>query len=253
MSRIWTLALKEWKGFFFTPFALVILPLYLVLCGTYFYGSLDTYLQLSTPTETLKSVHGLNVMSHLLIPFSRDLANVLIFIIPLMTMRTFAEERKTGTYDLLVSYPLRPFELFMGKYAGVLALTLFLLLMSSLFPLVVIWRGEPYVPQIVSAYLGLALFLIFYTAVGVVGSLLTENQFIAAIIAYGAVLASVVLQWLAYITPAPWDRVFANFLFVAHLDSFRNGLIFVGDVVAYLTATAALLLFGYLRLRRHYR
>lgn len=252
MKKIWALILREWKNFFHTPFAVIIVPLYLILCGTYFYAKLDQYMNMANPNETVQKVAGLNVTIHLLTPFFKDLINVLTFIIPLLTMRSFSEEKKMGTYDLLVSYPLRPWEILLGKYLGSVSLVLFLLGISLIFPAVIFWKGEPYLPQVLSTYLGYVLFIFFYVAVGVVGSLLTENQIVAAIISYGVFFAAILIQWLAYISGAPWDRFFSNFLLVAHLDSFRTGLIFVGDIAAYLCITSLFLLCGYLKLKQHF-
>jgi ABC-2 type transport system permease protein len=252
MKKTIIIALREWKVFFFTPFAMVIIPLYLTLCGIFFYAKVDRYLTLANPNDTLQRSAGLNLNAHLLIPFLSNLLNIFIFIVPLITMRTFSEEKKTGTYDLLVSYPVRPWEIIIGKYIGASALVLLLLGLSLLFPAFVLWKADPYLMQVASAYLGLILFIFFYVAVGVIASLLTENQFVAAIISYGIFFSTVLFQWLAYISVAPWDRFFANFLFVSHLDSFNSGLIFLGDIAVYLCVTTVILIGGTWKLRKHF-
>lgn len=252
MKKICVIAWREWKVFFETPFAMVILTLFLVLSGTYFYAAVDKYLALANPSQDVRAVEGLNVTVHLLIPFLRDLVNAFIFIIPLMTMRSFSEERKLFTYDLLVSYPLKPWEILMGKYLGAATLVLALLVFSLIYPAVVIWKGEPYLPQIFTTYLGYTLFLLFLVAAGVVASLFTENQIVAAIITYAVIFCSVVFAWLAHVSVSPWDQVFAHFLFLAHLESFRSGLIFMGDIVAYLTTTFFILVLGWLKIRQHF-
>lgn len=251
MRKMLVIAGKEWKTFFRTPFGLILLPVYYLLCGTYFYAKLDQYLQLAHPNETITEVKGLNAAQHLLTPFFQDLVTVFMLIVPLITMRTFAEEKKSCTYDLLLSYPLRPWEIVLGKYVGLLSLVFSIFATSLFYVGVVLWRGEPYLPQLVTAYLGMTLFLAFYVAVGVVASLLTENQLVAAVITYGIYLSAILLQWLAHISAAPWDKVFANFLLVAHLQSFHNGLVFFGDIIVYLATTIGILLYGVWRVRRH--
>ena len=245
--------MKEWKLFFYTPFALIILPLFMLLCGTYYYSALDRYLNLTNPNQTLKVISGVTTTTHLLLPYLQNLLNIFIFAIPIITMRSFSEEKKLGSYDLLISYPLSPWQIFFGKYLGALTLSLLLLLLSFIFVGWTILKGDVFLPQIFSAYLGLFLFILFYNAVGVLASLLTENQIVAALIGYGVFFSTILFQWLAYVSGAPWDTFFANFLFVSHLDSFRNGLIFVGDVAAFICMTSALIIAGYWKLRKHYR
>lgn len=253
MKQLSAIVAREWKVFFQTPFAMVILTLYLVLAGTYFYSSFDRYLTLANPSDTTLRVEGLNVTIHLVVPFLKELVNALIFIIPLITMRSFSEEKKLGTYDLLVSYPVKPGTILLGKYLGAATLVLSLLAFSLVYCAIIFWRGEPFLHQIGSAYLGYTLFLLFYVASGVVASLFTENQIVAAIITYAVIFCAVVFTWLAHISSSPWDRFFAHFLFLAHLESFRNGLIFFGDIVAYLSITFLILLAGWLKIRRHFQ
>lgn len=253
MKKILALMSKEWKLFFYTPFGLVIVPLFLILCGTYYYSALDRYLTLISPQQNFRVLSDVNVTTHLIIPFLQNLLNLFIFIIPIITMRSFSEEKKLGSYDLLISYPLHPLEIFFGKYLGTLTLGLSLLGLSGLYVSYTLIKGDAFLPQVLSAYLGLFLFILFYTAAGVLASLMTENQIVAALITYGVFFSTILLQWLAFVSKAPFDKFFANFLFVSHLESFRQGFIFAGDIAAYLCSTMALVLIGYWKLRQHYR
>lgn len=252
MRKILLLIKKEWSLFLRSPYGIVITTLFLVLCGIYFYAKLDMYLGFVQPGENEMRVSGVNIHIHLLTPFFSDLLNIFIFLVPIMTMRTFAEERKLGTYELLISYPIRPWELLIGKYLGNLSIALFLLVLSFPFCAFVLWKGEPYLPQMMVSYVGLVFFLFFYVAIGVVGSLLTENQIVAALISYGIFFSMSLFQWLAYVVKAPWDRFFANFLLISHLNSFREGLLFLGDAAVFLCVTIAVLIGGYWKLRSHF-
>lgn len=252
MKKVFIIAMREWGHFFQTPFAMVVLTIFLVICGTYFNTALESYMAIVNPADTTVKIRGANVNLHLVLPFFKDVLNLLLFIIPLITMRCFAEEKKLGTYDLLISYPIKPWELLLGKYIGIASLILTLLAMSSVYLVAVFLRSEPYLPQIYTTYLGYALFLLFYTAVGVVASLATENQIVAAIFTYLILLGAAIVQWAAFIMPAPWDRLFAHFLVLAQLESFRGGIIFLGDIVGYLSFTILLLVVGELKIRRHF-
>lgn len=252
MKKIWVIAMREWKVFFQTTSAMVIVPLTLLLCGFYFSSVLEGYLNLAHPSGTFTKVEGLNVMTHLLIPFYQNSLNVFILIVPLITMRSFAEEKKLGTYDLLISYPLTPWQILLGKFLGLFFIVSLLLASTFIFTAVIIWKGNPFLPQVFSIYLGYWLFLIFYTSAGALASLLTENQIVAAIMTYTVILIAALLQFFAYILPAPWDAFFSHFLLLAHLETFRLGIVLVGDVVAYLGTTLILILIANRLLRRHY-
>lgn len=252
MKNVWFLIVKEWKSFFYTPFAMVVLPVFLVLSGSYFVSTLDGYLQMVSPNEASMLVLGVNVNQHLLMPFFNSLLNIFVFIIPLVSMRTFSEEKKSATYELLVSYPLTPMQILLGKYLGLLFIMMFLLALSAVYPVFVMWMGHPTVAMIVTVYLGYALFVMLFSAIGLWASLLTENQFIAAVITYAVYFLSFLITYLAFISPAPFDRVFSNFLVVAHLESFRQGLLFQGDIAVFLACTMLFLTLSYDQLRRHY-
>lgn len=252
MKTVWLMMTKEWKTFFHTPFAMLVVPLFFILTGAYFASNLDAYHTFAHPNQGIEGVQGLNVMGFLLVPFYESLFNVFIFIVPLITMRSFAEEKKSATYELLVSYPISPWHIVLGKYLGLLAIVFLLLAGSALYPCIVAWKGYPFWPQVFATYLGYALFTILFVAIGLWASLLTENQLVAAIITYATFFLSFLIGYVAHIVGAPLDVWFANFLVFEHLNTFRSGLVFLGDIVVFGGLTAVFLVIAYYRLRRHY-
>lgn len=231
---------------------MVILTTFMLLTGTYFFSAFNNYLQLAYPADESFTVTGINVSEHLLIPYFTNVLNAIVMMVPLITMRSFAEEKKLSTYDLLVSYPLKPSEILLGKYLGSICIMMLLLLLSFSLVIIVIIKGEPSILQLFSTFLGYSLFLVFFVAVGITASLVTENQIVAAIITYTVAFGMVIFRFLAFASPAPWDQIFAHFLLMSHLDSFRSGFIFTGDVVTYIVLAAVILLLSWKKLRRHY-
>ena len=251
MKKMLLIANKEWKVFFRTPFAVVILPLFLLITGLYAFSSIDSYLSLLNSGDAAFTVKGLSVSQHILSPYFKNLVNIFIMLIPLVTMRSFSEERRTGTYDLLISYPLRSYEILLGKFLGVFSFNMFLLFLTSPLVILCLVYGQPHIPQILTTYFGMGLFIFFYTAMGVAASLLTENQFVSALLAYLGYFVTLFFSWLAFMSKAPWDKFFANFLLTNHIDSFRAGLVYVGDVVVYLALTIFVLACALRKLERH--
>lgn len=252
MKKIGLIAQREIRHFFQTPFAWVILPIYLIMCGTYFNTSLDTYLSLTKPSMEGSVTYGVTINTNFIDPYLKNIFSVILFFIPLITMRSFAEEKKMCTYDLLVSYPVKPWQTLLGKYLGAVVLVFGLLALSATHLFYLFYKSEPYMPIIYTTYLGYALFVLFYVAVGIFTSLLTENQIIAAILTYLALLAAAILRWLAFNSPKPFDRFFSNFLLLEHIESFRSGIIFLGDAYLYLGITVCLLMAAQLNIRRHF-
>lgn len=247
-----TIAKQEVKYVFQTAFGFAVFTIIFALFGSYFFTSLSTYMDLAYPKDNTVRIFGTSAFLHLLVPYIGSVKNVLMMMVPIMTMRSFAEERKQSTYDLLVSYPIRPWEIFIGKFLGQWFLLQSLLTSAFLFLFLAYWRGTLYLPQVFSMYLGCSLFFSVYVAFGVLMSLQTENQIVAAILTYTLILCAIVFQYLAFASPKPWDRVFANFLLVAHLDTFQNGIIFSGDVLSYLVLIVLFLFLGVQKLGKHY-
>lgn len=254
MMKIWYILAKEVKSFFYAPLGMLLVPAYLGLCGSYFNTSLTNYMMLIHPANPdMVVTGGVIVTTNLLVPFFESLYNILVLIVPIITMRSFAEEKKLGNYELMMSYPLKPWQIILGKYLGSLAISYLLLVLSFIYPLLTAWKGLPYWPQVYAAYLGLFLFVTLYVAIGVIASLITENQIIAAMITFAAYFGTVVLKYLAFILPAPFDVMMQNFLFDAHVHYFLDGLVYLGDVVMYLGTTAIILLLGYYNLGKHFQ
>jgi len=250
MKKMTALMVNEWKFFCHTPFALFLVPAFLILCGVYFDSNLKNYLDLATPKETYMRFEGLSVTVTILEPFYESFLFLFVMLVPLITMRVFAEEKKMGTYDLLMSYPLKPIETLLGKYFGVLFIALGFLVLSFLYPAIVMMLGDPYQPQIWLTYLGIFLFLMMYVAIGVVVSLYTENQLIAAVFTLLIYFITYIFKFLAYVSPAPLDNVFRNFLIIAHIESFKRGFIYSGDIVVYICVTVFVLLLGYRKIQK---
>jgi ABC-2 type transport system permease protein len=253
MIKLMHIALKEWKTFFYTPFGMIIIPLYTILCSSYFFSSLSSYMDLSTPGKIVKTVHGLNVTEHLLRPFFGNVFNVFLFIIPIITMRSFSEEKKHGNFELMLSYPVKPFCILLGKYLGLLSIILLLLGITSIYPLIVDMNGSPHIPEILSVFLGLGLFIMLYVAIGITASLFTENQFVAAVIAYAIIFVSFLIRYIAFSLPEPFDLYVASLLVIAHFESFKRGMVHMSDIFVYMSLTGICLCLAYQKLLRHYK
>ena len=138
---------------------------------------------------------NLNVIENVMRPLFSNMSVVLLFFIPMLTMRLFAEERKSGTIELLLTYPVRDGEVLAGKYLAALALYVLLLALTLLYPGLVAYFTRVEWGPILTGYLGLVLTGAAFLAVGVLVSSLTENQIVAGFGTFGILLAFWIVGW----------------------------------------------------------
>jgi ABC-2 type transport system permease protein len=165
----------------------------------------------------------------------------MLFFLPFMTMRLFAEERRSGSIELLLTYPLRDGAILLGKYLAALALYGLMLVATLVYPLIVAYFAPLDWGPILTGYLGLLLLGGAFLAVGILASSLTENQIVAAIVSFGILLIFWVLGWRAESLGGAWGSILSHLSLLDHFDSFARGVLDTKDVVYYLNLTAVAL------------
>ena len=162
---------------------------------------------------------------------------LLILLVPVLTMRAFAEERRTDTLELLLTAPVREWSIVLAKFLAALALVVLMLAASGSYAVVLGVYGEPDWAPIYGGYLGLVLLAGLLVAVGTLASSLTENQVVAAALSLGAFLMLWFADSASYIAPAPLDVVLVNLSLIGHFTTFVTGSLFLSDAAYYLTLT----------------
>jgi ABC-2 type transport system permease protein len=167
-------------------------------------------------------------------PFIGDLSIVLLLMIPLLTMRLYAEERKTGTIELLFTYPLSDWATLAAKFLATLFVLVILLAGTLPYFVILEYFGNLEWGVIFSGYLGLLLLGGSFIALGIFTSSLTENQIVAAVLSFGALLMLWALGWATALSGPELGRVLQHISIVRHIQSFVSGLVDSRDVVFYL-------------------
>ncbi len=236
MRSAWTIAKKELKAYLYSPVAYVLAAFFLLVSGFFFYNILAwaneqtvRMMQQGYPAEYL------DVNQMLFQPFFGNLAIVLIFLLPLLTMRLFADEKKTRTEELLLTSPVRLGAIIAGKYLAALIVYAGILLLTATYSVFAFVYGNPDPAPLLTAYLGLFLLGAAFIAVGLFASALTENQVIAAGISFSAILLIWVLSWVGEGGPGAWRSVLAYLSFFSHFKNMAGGVIDTQDVVYFLT------------------
>jgi gliding motility-associated transport system permease protein len=247
MANIWAIFKKELRSYFVSPVAYGVLAIFAGMAGFFFWVITSVY-----QTASLQSMmnpmmgQGLTPSEWVFRPLFRNLAVIMLFMMPALTARLFAEEKKQGTAELLFTYPIRDIELLLGKFLAAVALFLCMLGMTLVYPLLL----APFVRiewvTLLAGYLGLVLLGVAFLALGALVSTLTEHQLVAFAITFGAALLLWIVAWPADQAGASMRTVMNHLSIIAHQEGFSKGVIESKDVIFYLNFT---LLFLFLTLR----
>jgi ABC-2 type transport system permease protein len=229
---------KELRSYFTSPVAYVVLTIFALLSGYFFY-SLLTFFSLNSLQASFNPAasQGLNASEWVVRPLLRNLAVTMLLLMPAATMRLFSEERKTGTIELLFSYPIRDWELLLGKFLAALALYSAMLGTSLLNVLMLAFFTRLEWGPILTGYLGLLLLGMAFLGLGILASSLTENQIIAAVGAFGVLLMFWVIGWSTDAAGPTLGPILSHLSIINHYDSFSKGTIETKDVFFYVNFT----------------
>lgn len=236
--RAWPVFKKELRLYFTSPIAYVVCFIFLLISGYFFY-SLFAFFNLISLQSAMNPAmaRDLNVTEGVIRPLFSNISVIFLFLMPMLTMRLFAEEKRSGTIELLLTYPVRDAELLVGKYGAALVLYALMLALTALYPGLVAAFVSLEPGPLLSGYLGLFLLGATFLAIGVLASSLTENQIVAAFANFGALLVFWVVGWSADLAGPVWGKLLSHLSILEHFESFARGIIDTKDVIYYLNFT----------------
>jgi ABC-2 type transport system permease protein len=239
---------KELRSYFVSPIAYVVLAVFLGLAGYFFYSQLATFIRASLyytsqAMQYRMSLPPMNMNEWVIRPFFYNLSIITIFLIPMITMRLIAEEKKSGTIELLLTSPVTDFQFTMGKFLAGFALYA-IMVGSTVFHFFIMFKfGKPDVGPVLAGYLGLLLSGAALIAIGLLISSSTENQIVAAAVSFGVFLLLWIIGWAADFAGPFLGRVLDYLSITSHFDDFSKGVIDSRDTIFYLSlAVGGLLL-----------
>ncbi len=243
MRNVLTIAWRDLRSVFVSPIAYVVLTGFVLLAGWFFFNLLGQFNRLVAAYSALPGYDTtwLNLNDAVMGPLLQNLSVVLLIVVPMVTMRSFAEERAVGTYELLFTSPVRVSEIVFGKFlAGAMLITLMVGL-TLMFPAILLVYGNPELGLILSGLLGLYLTAIAYVAVGNFTSALTSNQIIAAVSALVILLLLFVINWPAEGAEDPLKSILIYLSVTEHFTTMLRGVIDTKDLVYFASLTAVFL------------
>lgn len=231
---------KELRSYFVSAIAYVLLVMFALIFGLFFWLFLQRFVVVGLEMQMSGRMYPMNLNDELIRPLLSNASVMALFFIPMITMRLFAEEKRSGTIELLVTSPIRDLEIVIGKWLAAVAVYASMLAFSGLSILFLFKYGNPDWKPLLVGYLGLLLQAGALLAIGTFISTLTKNQIIAGAATFGVCLVLWVISWPSEFESAMWARVLSYLSIVTHFESFGRGVLDSKDAIFY----ASVIFFG---------
>ena len=228
---------KEMRSYFVSPVAYLLLLMFALLFGFFFWNVVGEFSYYSVQAMMQGEMFPMNINEQIIRPLLSNITVLGLFFVPLITMRLFAEEKRTGTIELLTTSPVRDGEVILGKWLAAVTLYACILLVTALNFAFLFKYGNPDWKPLAINYLGLLLQAAALLALGTFVSTLTKNQIIAGACTFGLCLLIFVLGWVSSFNYATWAQVCSYLSVTTHMESFARGVLDLKDAVYYVTLT----------------
>jgi ABC-2 type transport system permease protein len=236
MRNVMAIAGKELRSYFASPIAYIIIALFAFIFASFYYNVLVWFVERSMGMDQFSGGgDSVNVNQDLIRNVLLNATVVMLFLLPIITMRTYSEEKRSGTIELLLTSPITDLEIILGKFFGALGLYCVMLLVTMLYVGVLFFFGKPEIKPILSAYLGLLLVGASFISIGLFISSLTKNQIVAAAGTFTFVLMLWIIDWFGD-QAGPTTREIVSYLSITkHFEDFAKGVIDTKHIVYYLS------------------
>ncbi len=234
MNNIAAIAQKELRSYFASPIAYVVLAAFALLFG-FFYVTILQWFANQSMQMGMGGGGPVNVNQMMIRPLLQNAAVVVLFVLPMVTMRTYAEEKRSGTVELLLTSPVSDFQIILGKFLGAMALYALMLAVTLPHLALLFKYGNPEWRPVVTGYLGLLLLGGCFIAVGLLISSLTKNQIVAGMVTFAVFLLFWVVNWWSDFSSTTVASVLNYLSIPSHLDDFAKGVIDTKHVIYYLS------------------
>jgi ABC-2 type transport system permease protein len=238
MTKTIAIYKHELKYYFQSVTAYVAMGIFLLISGYFFYSIFRYYILLSYQVSRNPYIaENLNLTDGVLRPLFGNISIILLLLLPLLTMRLLAEEKKQGTFELLLTYPVRDSEAILGKFFAAVTTFAIMLACTLLYPLLLALFSNPEPGPIYSGYLGLFLMGCTFISIGTFFSSLTSNQLVAGVTAFGVGLFFLIIGWAVPFVGTRFAGLLGQFSLLQHFESFSKGVIDTQDISYYLFMT----------------
>jgi ABC-2 type transport system permease protein len=232
MRNVMAIAQRELNAYFVSPIGYVLIGFFALLFGHFFYVPL-WFFQEQSMQAGMNPTASLNVNQMLIGPALMNTTVIMLFLFPLVTMRTYSEEKRSGTIELLLTSPLTDLQIILGKFMGAMILYCAMLSITLIHIGLLFIYGQPEWKPLVTAYLGLLLMGGSFLSLGLFISSLTKNQIVAAMATFAAFLMLWVISWMSSMFGPTTQAVLQYLSIVEHFDDFSKGIIDTKHLIYY--------------------
>jgi ABC-2 type transport system permease protein len=236
MRNILAIAGKELRGYFASPIGYILIGFFALIFGYFFYVPVEFFNRQSMQMMGMGG-GALNMSTMLIAPIFLNATVVMLFLLPAITMRTYAEEKRSGTIELLLTSPVTDIEIILGKFFGAMGLYCTMLALTLIHMAILFWFAEPN-PEwkpVATTYLGLILMGGCFISVGLLISSLTKNQIVAAAVTFAVFLLLWVINWIGSFLGPTGQAIVTHLSLTDHLDDFTRGVIDTKHLVYYVS------------------
>jgi ABC-2 type transport system permease protein len=240
MRNIFVIAERDFKAYFISPIAYVVLTIFILLAGFFFSLILQNMVEMSSmralqSAQTGQPPSPVDMPGEVSKAFLNVLSSIMLFLFPMITMALFSEEKKRGTIELLLTAPITDLQIVLGKFLAAAAFYVVLLLTTLVHMGILYLYSSPAWGPILTAYLGILLYGLAVLALGMFISTLTENQIIAAVLSFGTVLFFMLLDAFARSAGEGARAVLTYLSIMEHLNDFLMGIVSTSHIIYYVS------------------
>jgi ABC-2 type transport system permease protein len=235
VKNAWIICRKEMKSYFVSPIAYGLMAFFAAISGYFFYIATAIFVSRGMEMQMMGRGMPMDVNEWVIRPLLMNVSVIGLFIIPMITMRLFAEEKRSGTIELLATSPIRDTEIILGKWFAALLMYACILGISALNVATMFLYGKPDWKPVLIGYLGLLLQGGCLLAIGAFISTTTRNQIIAGVATFAVCLLLWVFDWVTAYETASWAKVMSYLSVVTHFEPFAKGILETKHVVFYLS------------------
>jgi len=233
VRNILAIAQKELRSYFSSPIAYIIIGFFALPFGVFFYLYLGAFVRQSL--QMAQYGGSMNINQQVIRYVLQNASVIILFVMPMITMRTYSEEKRSGTIELLLTSPLTDVQIIVGKFLGALGLYVAMLLVTVVYIAILFVYGNPEWRPLVASYLGLLLMGGAFLSIGLLISSTTNNQIVAGIISFVVFLMLWIVGWFAE-SSGPVIGTITKYLSITeHFDDFSKGIIDTKHVIYYLS------------------
>jgi ABC-2 type transport system permease protein len=233
VRNVVAIANRELRSYFSSPIAYILIGFFLLPFGVFFFLYLSGFVKQSLQMAQFGG--NMNINQQVIRYVLQNASVIILFIMPMITMRTYSEEKRSGTIELLLTSPVTDVEIILGKFFGALGLYIAMLSVTLLYMAILFVYGNPEWRPLVAAYLGLLLMGASFVSIGLLISSTTSNQIVAGVVTFVVFLLFWIIGWFAD-TAGPTIGPITSWLSITeHFDDFSKGIIDTKHVLYYLS------------------